>query len=430
MSMRASARAIAVLIAVCSAPLVQPTPARAQVSLTVSFGVFHDHLAGYGRWVTHERFGTVWVPTVTVVDWQPYRYGHWVYTDFGWTWVSDEPFGWATYHYGRWYRDVRFGWIWVPDTIWGPAWVAWRAGNVDYIGWAPLPPDADVETDVVFEPVVEPAAFVFVRTRYMVEPELVRFVEPPARSEVFIRTTTNVTTYSYSGTVIVNRGVAVERVERSVGRPVPRLTVQATSVLAPTRVERDQVVIYRPVSAPPPLVRSVAGRTAIAAPLHHDRTVTTGQAVPRSVPLAPAASAPPAAATSAAPIKTPSAPPTTTPPGLSPGPPPGPPPVRPAGPPPPANAPAAGSTLTPQRGVVPPAAAAQYQREVEFLSKRHTQELADLEKRQADERKHPPVNLSQTDLAHKQTLELKTLQDRQRRERQQLDAKYGTDRGR
>lgn len=35
---------------------------------------------------------------------------------YGWTWFSDEPFGWATYHYGRWAWDSQAGWLWVPGT--------------------------------------------------------------------------------------------------------------------------------------------------------------------------------------------------------------------------------------------------------------------------------------------------------------------------
>ena len=27
--------------------------------------------------------------------WQPYMYGRWMWTNAGWAWVSDEPFGWA-----------------------------------------------------------------------------------------------------------------------------------------------------------------------------------------------------------------------------------------------------------------------------------------------------------------------------------------------
>jgi uncharacterized protein YraI len=34
---------------------------------------------------------------------RPYTVGRWVFTDrYGWMWASSEPFGWATYHYGRW----------------------------------------------------------------------------------------------------------------------------------------------------------------------------------------------------------------------------------------------------------------------------------------------------------------------------------------
>ena len=72
--------------------------------------------------------------------------GHWTYTnDWGWFWISDEDFGWVTYHYGRWVDDREFGWIWIPRSEWGPAWVQWRRSD-DVVGWAALPPD-----DVVVE---------------------------------------------------------------------------------------------------------------------------------------------------------------------------------------------------------------------------------------------------------------------------------------
>ena len=36
-------------------------------------------------------YGEVWVPDGVPRDWQPYEYGHWVYTDdWGWYWVSDD----------------------------------------------------------------------------------------------------------------------------------------------------------------------------------------------------------------------------------------------------------------------------------------------------------------------------------------------------
>src|SRR4051812_31026875 len=81
---------------------------------TVDLGFFYDDLAPYGRWVQRPQYGWVWTPRVASSSWRPYEDGHWVWTDEGWTWISDEPFGWATYHYGRWYDDPDYGWEWLP----------------------------------------------------------------------------------------------------------------------------------------------------------------------------------------------------------------------------------------------------------------------------------------------------------------------------
>lgn len=112
----------------------------------VSFQTFYDSLAPMGTWIQSSDYGYVWQPHVSDVDWAPYTVGHWVYTDQGWTWVSDEPWGWATYHYGRWVNLDDYGWCWVPGYVWAPAWVSWRYGD-DYCGWAPLPPDSFVGID-------------------------------------------------------------------------------------------------------------------------------------------------------------------------------------------------------------------------------------------------------------------------------------------
>ncbi len=102
---------------------------------------FYDALSPYGRWYPHTVYGQVWVPSRSYVQtgWRPYTHGHWEYSEWGWTWVSYHPFGWATSHYGRWYYDSSLGWVWVPGTRWSPAWVTWRTGG-GYVGWAPMPP--------------------------------------------------------------------------------------------------------------------------------------------------------------------------------------------------------------------------------------------------------------------------------------------------
>ena len=113
---------------------------------SVSFQTFYDSLANEGTWIQSPDYGYVWQPNVTDADWAPYTDGHWVYTQDGWTWVSSDPSGWATCHYGRWVNLDGTGWCWVPGYTWGPAWVSWRYGD-GYCGWAPLPPDSLVGID-------------------------------------------------------------------------------------------------------------------------------------------------------------------------------------------------------------------------------------------------------------------------------------------
>jgi hypothetical protein len=121
-------------------PVAAPPPSAAP---EVTYQEFYDALSPYGSWVQMAGYDYVWQPLATVQDsrWRPYTVGQWAYTDDGWTWLSDEPFGWLTYHYGRWMRTHTLGWVWVPGDQWAPAWVSWRYGN-NYVGWAPLPPEA------------------------------------------------------------------------------------------------------------------------------------------------------------------------------------------------------------------------------------------------------------------------------------------------
>jgi hypothetical protein len=103
---------------------------------------FESTLAPYGNWQNVPSYGHVWIPSVSAVgyNFSPYATGgHWVMTDYGWTWVSDWDWGWAPFHYGRWMVVGGHGWCWIPGTTWGPAWVNWRWGG-GYVGWAPMPP--------------------------------------------------------------------------------------------------------------------------------------------------------------------------------------------------------------------------------------------------------------------------------------------------
>ncbi len=103
---------------------------------------FYDELSPYGNWINYPGYGNVWMPASVSADFAPYATaGHWVYTDYGWSWQSDYAWGDVVFHYGRWFRDNTYGWLWMPGTEWAPAWVSW--GSYDnYYCWAPLAPFA------------------------------------------------------------------------------------------------------------------------------------------------------------------------------------------------------------------------------------------------------------------------------------------------
>nr|WP_319776169.1 DUF6600 domain-containing protein [uncultured Sphaerochaeta sp.] len=119
---------------------------KAQDRYNVDFNYFYHTLAPYGEWISIDADLVVWRPSAVQIDWRPYSIGNWSWTENGWYWDSYEPFGWATYHYGRWIFDDYYGWVWMPDNVWGPAWVEWRYDD-NYIGWAPLPPYATFHVD-------------------------------------------------------------------------------------------------------------------------------------------------------------------------------------------------------------------------------------------------------------------------------------------
>src|SRR5436190_23602608 len=120
-------------------------PATAQVSVRIGYDFFHNRLAHAGRWSRHPIWGDVWRPRPGLVGpyFQPYTNGYWEFTDeYGWYWVSNDPFDDVVYHYGRWVYDPQWQWLWVPGYTWAPAWVVWREGD-DYTGWMPMPPDEE-----------------------------------------------------------------------------------------------------------------------------------------------------------------------------------------------------------------------------------------------------------------------------------------------
>jgi hypothetical protein len=188
---------------------------------------FHEQLAPYGQWVSHEGSGEVWVPKVEP-GWRPYTAGHWAYTDQGWAWVADEPWGWAAFHYGRWDYDQEMGWAWTPGNVWAPAWVAWRSGG-GYLGWAPLSSTVGFNAEEGLEAgaaaSITAGYFTFVAEQNILRPNIAAVIVPSTRNVTIVSNTTNITRYAVSNHRVFNAGVDVHHIEKVTGRPVPQVRV-------------------------------------------------------------------------------------------------------------------------------------------------------------------------------------------------------------
>ena len=236
-------------------------PATQQVT---SVETFYEPLDNYGDWIQTDDYGYVFQPQVATGNrnWRPYTDGHWVQTDYGWTWQSNEDFGWATYHYGRWARVSGAGWVWVPGKEWAPAWVSWRRGG-DHCGWAPLPPES--RTKVRFTSSVDrdydigPAAYVFVALSNFGARSYAPVVEPPERNVTIINKTVNITNVTYNTTnektVVYNGGPRYDIMRAQSKQPVERVNLNFAAPSA-TTVNNTKIVNVQKgdtfqVAAPP-----------------------------------------------------------------------------------------------------------------------------------------------------------------------------------
>ncbi len=232
-----------------------------------SFDDFRNdsELSWNGEWVDTPEYGAVWRPRRVGDDWQPYLYGRWVWTDAGWAWSSDEPFGWAVYHYGRWAYSPAMGWLWIPGQVWAPAWVSWRWTD-GYAAWCPLGP-----RQVTYQP----ALWVVVPSRQFLEP--VRHNVVPLHQR---------TTLPLPARMAPRAGPPIATVERATGRAVRPLVINDGVRPGATRPSSGSVTFYRPRTAPVAVpAREARPRWPGGAQVPPQRP----QAVPRPVQQTPGA---------------------------------------------------------------------------------------------------------------------------------------------
>jgi hypothetical protein len=218
------------------------TPPVDQPIEDVDIGTFEEELAPHGRWVETAEYGRVWIPNVDE-NFRPYATnGRWVVTSYGNTWVSDYEWGWAAFHYGRWYRDSTWGWAWVPGRVWGPAWVAWRSGG-GYYGWAPLGPSISININF-------PSFFwTFVPQTYITNHHIHDHYIPVTQVvNVYNNTTVIKNNYRVNNRVYVY-GPKKQEIERVTNSQVAVYRVDRLNQPGQSQVEGRSIRIYQPKPA-------------------------------------------------------------------------------------------------------------------------------------------------------------------------------------
>ncbi|MBN1832471.1 MAG: hypothetical protein JW896_10195 [Deltaproteobacteria bacterium] len=133
--------------------------------LPSSLQVYSHELEPYGEWERIKYRGYYywfWRPVRVSIGWTPFTTGWWNRWHREYVWVSTEPWGWCTHHYGNWI-NLSGAWWWTPHIhmgvsipgislvdlhihfsplfrpFWHPGRVAWIS-TTSHVGWIPLAP--------------------------------------------------------------------------------------------------------------------------------------------------------------------------------------------------------------------------------------------------------------------------------------------------
>jgi hypothetical protein len=279
---------------IVESPAPQPPPPPAP---EVSYQSFYDALSPYGQWINNPQYGYVWMPDVGP-DFKPYSTnGNWVYTDGGWTWASNYPWGWATFHYGRWFFEEGYGWMWIPGNEWAPAWVSWRQ-SPEYYGWAPLGPSVSISVSSGGGYNPPPHYWCFVPQQYVTSPHVNNYYVSEQQNVTIINNTTVINNNVSNTRVTVNNyagGPDPSEVARVTGAPLRPVALRESNTPGES-MAGGGLAIYRPrvnaapqgngISAPRPAPAHVQTLTAVRpvnTTIYNNNNTTTSNVNNRAV---------------------------------------------------------------------------------------------------------------------------------------------------
>ncbi|MGD1022453.1 MAG: DUF6600 domain-containing protein [Candidatus Sulfotelmatobacter sp.] len=240
--------------------------------------VGYEDLDDYGDWRDDPANGHIWFPNRVDAGWAPYHVGHWAWiSPWGWTWVDDNSWGYAPFHYGRWINvEGRWGWVAGPpavQAVYAPALVVFIGGGPGgwggNVGWFPLGPRE------VFVPSYHVSEAYVTRVNVSSTTVNVTQVTNVYHTTIINNNTTTITNITYAnrnvqGAVMVvpqhafvsAQPVAAARVQVSAAQ-IASAPMSARVAVVPTResVLGAKAATAGHVTAPPP---AVANRQVVA----------------------------------------------------------------------------------------------------------------------------------------------------------------------
>ncbi|MCX7767202.1 MAG: hypothetical protein N2246_10905, partial [Candidatus Sumerlaeia bacterium] len=122
-----------------------------------------------------------------------------------------------------------------------------------YIGWAPLPPRLRWRTGIGFDVagvslnvLIPPHAFCFVYETHIFEPRIHRHIIHPARHVTFFAKTKPILEYKEKDRRIINRMPDETRIERVIGKPVPRVKLVEADSPKEIKLKGNELRLFMP----------------------------------------------------------------------------------------------------------------------------------------------------------------------------------------
>ena len=180
-------------------------------------------------------------------NWNPYSNGRWEWTNRGWVWLSDYDWGWAAYHYGRWWYSPIYGWVWSPGHTWAASWVTFYCDD-DYIGWYPVTPWSHWHWDNDYVCVENNYYYNYYNYTYVYEHNFNQHISPRVIIDPRIvpGLQGNSSVGVAPGGYLTSQGPKVQTIENSTGTKITPVTINYTGNVSDVGIHNKNLTTYKP----------------------------------------------------------------------------------------------------------------------------------------------------------------------------------------